>query len=69
MGVRNGQPQRIGSVFARQARQFEQAHHHFLHLRLGGLTMSGTAFFICNAVYSATGKSLKTKPVTHAPRA
>jgi hypothetical protein len=35
MGVRDRQPQRIGGVRPRQARQREQPLHHGLHLRLG----------------------------------
>jgi NADPH:quinone reductase-like Zn-dependent oxidoreductase len=43
--------------------------HHLLHLGLAGFAVAGHGFFICSAVYSATGRLHDTSAVTQAPRA
>ena len=45
MGVGNGQAQRVGCIGAGQAREVEQAAHHFLNLRFGCASMSCYGFF------------------------
>src|SRR6218665_1688534 len=67
MGVGDGQPQAVGRIGAGQRRQGQQTAHP-LPL-LAARPWPTTAFFICSAVYSATGKWLATKAVIQAPRA
>jgi hypothetical protein len=57
MGVRNRQAQRVGGVLAGQAGQLQQPLDHLLHLVLLARPWPTMAFFICSAVYSATGRS------------
>ncbi len=45
MRMGNSQPQRVGGIGPRQAGQFQQTHHHLLHLGLAGLAVAGNGFF------------------------